>query len=230
MTSFADLTIMQHFSGVFVFFLVFVVVYAFLQITKIFKDAEGAKGIYTIIAIVIAFIASLSKGVFTAITTMTPWFATLIIFTFLVMFVIKIFTGPNEEFFSNMIKEKPALYISLIVIFAIILIGSVVPAIDQEKSESGNDDQQDNSSTFDSSITSDTTIIKGDGDNKATVVYQRKNYVDDRSDSEKEDVKAGTLGDQILQTILHPQMLGTLLLLFIAGFAVLLLSRTTGGR
>lgn len=225
MTSFADLTIMQHFSGVFVFFLVFIVVYALLQLTNLFKNTEGSKGICAMISLVIAFIASLSEGVFTAITTMTPWFAALIIFIFLVMFVIKIFTGPDEEFFSNMIKNKPGVYITLIIIFAVILIGSVVPAVNTE--EGSTDTKKDNNSA----TTGTTTIIKGDSDNE-TVVYQRSELTgstEQKTNTSQSD-SPDTLGDQVLQTILHPQILGVLLLFFIAGFAVLLLSRTPASK
>lgn len=205
---------MQHFSGVFVFFLVFIIVYAFLQFTNMFKDTEGAKGIYAILSVIVAFIVSLSKGAFTAITSMTPWFATLIVFLFLVMFVLKVFTGPEDEMFPKLIKEKPVVYWTLIAVFIIILITSFTPAIDQERvdrriaSEDRADSLEENTSS------------------NGTEVLQRTGPI---AHDEKKAESPESLGNQILQTILHPQMLGVLLLIFIAGFAILLLTRSTGG-
>ncbi|MGM5481034.1 MAG: hypothetical protein ACQESE_01345 [Nanobdellota archaeon] len=223
MTSFADLTIMQHFSGVFVFFLVFIIVYAFLQFTNMFKNTDGAKGIYAILSVIVAFIVSLSKGAFAVLTTMTPWFATLIIFLFLVMFVLKIFTGPDEDIFPKLIKEKPAVYWTLIGIFVIILIASFTPAINQERAE---DNLQDSTTAERSSLSPDngTAVHDTQSPEEGTVLYQRTGMF--ASDEEREPEN---IGDQILQTILHPQMLGVLLLIFIAGFAILFLTRSTGG-
>ena len=216
MTSFSDLSIMQQFSGVFVFFLVFIVVYAFLQFTKLFNKTEGAKGIYAVIAIVVAFIVSLSKGAFTAITNMTPWFATLIVFLFLVMFVLKIFTGPDDELFPKLIKDKPAVYWTLIGIFIIILISSFTPAIQYEHTGNQIEKEQFEQKHLSSSTSSDNETI-------TTGVQRSQVYA---TNTNQDTRPPQTIGDQVLQTILHPQMLGVLLLFFIAGFAVLLLTRS----
>ena len=85
MATFLDLTLFEHFSAIFMFLLVFVVTYGFLQVSNLFKDIEGKKGIYAIIAIAVAFLATMSKAVFMVIGALTPWFTVLIIFMFLMI-------------------------------------------------------------------------------------------------------------------------------------------------
>ena len=218
MTSFADLTVMQHFSGVFVFFFVFILTYAFLQFTKIFDKTEGAKGVYAFLALVVAFITSLSNSFFDVITSMVPWFIVLIVFVFLIMFVSKMFTGGEEgDMFKDLLMKNKTVIWTLVAIFAVIALVSIIPSVNNN----------DVPSTPETTTTqSGATVVTTDANGTSTVVVHRDDVYSGRQEQPETPQRKNTLGDDIVQTIIHPQMLGVLLLLIIAGFSVLLLTQS----
>ncbi|MCF7798930.1 hypothetical protein K9M74_03430 [Candidatus Woesearchaeota archaeon] len=220
MATFLDLGLFQHFSGIFVFLVVFAVVYGFFLVTNILKDKAGSKGLYAIMALAFAFFAVVSKDTFTIITTMTPWFTVLVVFLFLIFFVVRMFTGEDDSFFSGLIKNS-SVYWVLIVLFIIILVVSL-------------------SSTFGQRLLEGQPGTTPQDDYLAVQPYDNTTSVDVYDNPSFTDIQTGVttnagnptaaasndFGDNVLQTLVHPKVLGMIMLMLIGMFTVIMLAKT----
>lgn len=226
MATFLDVSVLQHFSTLFVFLLVFVVVYGFLLMSKIFakgnEEIAGSRGLYAIIALTAAFFVSVSGGAAAVVSTMTPWFGVFIIFLFLIFFAFKMF-GVDETQFQNVVKMKEV-YWSILVVAILIVIASF-------------------SSSFGQNLLNDNSEIVTNPGAPNTVVMQENNGVTpnqsttsnrltmtDINIQERQTEQGSTatsdFGSNVLNTIIHPKVLGMLLLLFIAFFAIIFMTST----
>lgn len=205
MATFLDLALFEHMSSVFIFLFVFLIVYAFLSMTKIFKDVGGHNGIYAIIALVVAFMSSFSSGFVAVIMTMTPWFTVIIIFLFLVFFVVKMFST-DDKLLEGLIKQGAVKWI-MIIIFAIILLVSISNAFGQKVLE----DTQGPTTVVES--TPSETVYTSDTTTTTTTTQS--------------GVATNDFSTNMTQTLFHPKVLGMLLVVLIAFFTVLLLARTS---
>lgn len=211
MATFLDLSLFAHISGIFIFLFVFLIVYAFLHVIKIFKDVPGGNGIYAIIALSIAVMTSFSKGFISVIMTMAPWFTILIVFLFLVFFVLRMFTT-EESFFTDMIKEGAMKWV-LIVVFVIILFVSLSSAFGQDALDK-------------------TTGNQGGGavyDENGDVVYTSQPAAEPTTEpvTTKPGVATDDFGTNMMQTLFNPKVLGMLLIILISFFTILLIARTS---
>lgn len=202
MATFLDLTLFQHVSSVFVFIFVFLVVYAFLNMSKIFKDVSGHNGIYAIISLAVAFLSSFSSGFVSVVMTMAPWFTVIIVFIFLSFFVARMFTT-DEAFFENLIKQGAIKWV-LIIAFVIILLVSI-------------------SSSFGQQILEDGT---GQTGTSVTQNMTTTNY-ESTANAGGSGVATNDFGTNMTQTLFHPKILGMLLVVLIAFFTILLIARTS---
>jgi len=131
MATFLDISLLGHFTSIFTFLLVFVIVFGMLSMFKMF--GEGHNGIYAIIALCIGFIVIFNAGVVTVIQTFTPWFTMLIIVIFLLIFASRMF-GLSEGDVKAGFYGNP--YMTWILIFsAIILLFSLGGAFGQKTLE-----------------------------------------------------------------------------------------------
>lgn len=203
MATLLEVGLFQHFSVLFIFLLVFLVSYAFLQVSGLFKKADGHKGIYALISLAVAFIFVISKDAISVVSVMTPWFTVVIIFMFLIFFIVRMFSGEDDELFKKLIKNN-SVYWVLIVIFVIIFLVSL------------------------SSVFGQRLLEEGQGTNES------ENFITDGASYENQDYQPGDAGstassdygNNFLLTIVHPKVLGMLLLVLIGFFAILLLART----
>ncbi len=214
MATFLDISIFQHFAGIFVFLIVFAIVYGFLLVTNMLKGKDGATGIYAIIALAFAFFALISRSTVLIITKMTPWFTVLIIFLFLVFFIIRMFVGDNDSFFEELIKS-PSVYWILAVLFIIILIVSLSSTFGQQLLEkqpgitpTQNDTMMNNGQRIDNSA-------------NTTIILTQNNVATPQGATASND-----FGDNVLQTLIHPKVLGMIMLLLIGMFTIILLAKT----
>lgn len=205
MATFLDLSLFQHVSSVFVFLFVFLITYAFLNVSKIFKSVGGHNGIYAILALAVAFLSSFSAGFVGIVTTMTPWFTVLIIFIFLSFFVARMFST-DEAFFENMIKEGAIKWI-LVIAFAIILLVSISSSFGQQMLEAGTGQTE-------------TTVTQ----NVSTTTYQTTTT---NAGFEGSGVATNDFGTNMTQTLFHPKILGMFLIVLISFFTILLIARTS---
>lgn len=218
MATFMDLSLFEHFSVVFVFLMVFVIVYGFLSAVKIFKGQGGEKGLYAIIALAVAFLLSMTKDAFSVIVTMTPWFTVLIIFLFLIFFVVRMWAGDDDEMFKSLIK-KGNVYWILIIVFILILVVSLSSTFGQRMLDNnpqvqalpgGNNVMLDNGSVM--------TIAEAED-----LGYEVVTSLDTTQSS---STATTDFSGNVMATIIHPKVLGMILFMIIAFFAVIFLAKS----
>ena len=115
MATFIDVGLLSYFDAVFAILLVFAIVFALLQKTKILG---GSLSIDAIVAIAAAFMVLLSRSLIEMINFMIPWFVVAIIFLVLMILLFQMF-GLKEASLEAMVKEK-------IVYWTIIVVGIVI--------------------------------------------------------------------------------------------------------
>lgn len=195
MATFLDISILEDFSIVFIFLLVFVIVYAFLEYSNIF--GQGRKGINGIIALAIGILIVISRPAVLLINSITPWFMILFIFIFFIIFAIRMF-GVSESDTISMVKE-PRVYMWLVVIFVIILIAGL-------------------SSTFGQLLLEKGTGIEGEELEDGTILP---------GNIEGGSTKTTSFGGNVLNTLVHPKVLGLIAILLIGLFAIIFLTKLT---
>ena len=112
-----DLGLVNVFSIIFPFLLVFAILYALFSKFKIVGDN---KVIQAVAAIAISFIVILSSDVVELINFISPWFVVLFIFVIMILVVFKLF-GTTDETLGVFIKEH-TLTQWMIIILAIVII------------------------------------------------------------------------------------------------------------
>ena len=134
MVVFLDVSIIKNFSAVFTFILVFVIIYGLMQSLKIL--GEERNGSHALIAVVVAFMVSMSSGVTTVLQTFTPWFTILIIVIFFILFAVRIF-GVDTATITKTFMNKTSIMTWVLVITAVILLFSLGAGFGQTSLEEG---------------------------------------------------------------------------------------------
>jgi len=120
--------LLGNFSAIFTFILIFALLYAVFQFSKVFGDN---KGIHALVAIIIALIASISSKVVIVINTMIPWFVLLFMLIIFILIGFKIF-GVSDSQLLKVIKQETAIIYWIISLSVIILAFSLNAAFGQE--------------------------------------------------------------------------------------------------
>jgi hypothetical protein len=134
MAAVIDISIVKSFSNIFTFILVFVIIYGILEMVKFFGDDK--KSIHAMIAIVVAFLVSVSNGVVAVVQTFTPWFAIIILIIFFILFAVKMFGVTNDEI-TKAFHNNQSILTWIIMITAIILMFSLGAGFGQETLDQG---------------------------------------------------------------------------------------------
>lgn len=164
-----DFGILNQFSAVFVWLLIWTVVYAVLQVTKVL----GAnKGLDALIAICVAFFFTLSPELTKVIATMAPWFVIFIMFLFFI-WLLGMFIGMSQSELRDAFGKESGAFWWIFSIGLIILIYAVSKVFGQ-------------------------SLLEGGGGNATSQGFAAN----------------------VMQTIFNPKLLGVVLLLIIASFAV----------
>ncbi|MBW3023103.1 hypothetical protein KY308_03290 [Candidatus Woesearchaeota archaeon] len=121
MTTFLDIGLLESFSPVFSFLFVWVAVFAILEYTKLFTEN---KGIHAMIAFILAILTLMSGKLVELISILAPAFVVAMIFLMFLFLIYKMF-GVEENWFKEAITEKTSVYYWVLIIVAVILIGSV---------------------------------------------------------------------------------------------------------
>lgn len=130
MATVLDLGLIQTFDVIFPVLLVFALVFAVLQKTKVVGESVG---INSVIAVVIAFMVLLSDTLVQMINFMVPWFVVVIIFFILLILVFQIF-GAKEADLASAVKDK-AVYWTIIGIGIVILLAAFGNVLGQSFTE-----------------------------------------------------------------------------------------------
>jgi hypothetical protein len=84
---------------------------------------EGKNGAHALIAVVIAFLVSMSAGVTTVLQTFTPWFTILIIIIFFILFAVRMF-GVSEGAITKAFENKSSILTWILILTAVIVLFS----------------------------------------------------------------------------------------------------------
>jgi len=128
MASVLDFGILQDFTPLFTFLLIFSLMYAFFQYAKVFGTN---KSIHAMVAFVISVLASLSKNLVAVITVMTPWFVLLFFFIIFLLLGFKLF-GADDALILKTMRSNDSILYWIIAFSVIILIFSVSSVFGQK--------------------------------------------------------------------------------------------------
>lgn len=128
MATLLDLGLLDYFNVVFSFILVWALVFALLQKTRVLGEKVGLN---VLIAVAVAFLVSLSDNVVEMIRFMIPWFTIAIIFFVLLILVFMVF-GAGEKDIFNYIKNDRAVGWVIIGVVLIIIFASFANVFGQK--------------------------------------------------------------------------------------------------
>lgn len=128
MAAFLDLSFFEGLKPLWVFLIIFSLVYALLNSSKVFGENKSIKAI---IAAVIGILMILAKKVMLVITTLIPWFILLAVFIILIVIALKTM-GISDDAVSSAVKD-PTVYYAVIIIGLILLVGSLGYVFGQEE-------------------------------------------------------------------------------------------------
>ncbi len=114
MATFLDITALEHFSSLFVFIFVWLVIFAILSYTKILGENVG---IQIVIGLIIAILTLFSPLATKIIENIAPWIAVVFVFAIFAIIAAKMF-GVSEAEELGSLK-----LITLIVVMLIIVVG-----------------------------------------------------------------------------------------------------------
>jgi hypothetical protein len=136
MASVLDVSLLQFFSPVFLFVLIFAITYAVLDKFEVFK--AGGPWIKTAIAFCMGILFLFSKDAILFVNFVTPWF---IVFVVIVMFFLALFyfMGIKPDVMSNVVKN-PNVYWPILIILMILLVISIVHVFGERASPYGSSD------------------------------------------------------------------------------------------
>lgn len=117
MATILDLGLLGYFKIVFSFILVWALVFALLQKTKILGDKAGLN---VLVAVAVAFLVSLSDNVVQIIHFMIPWFAIAIIFFVLLILIFMVFGASEKDIFAYVKGDKSIGWVIIGVVLVII--------------------------------------------------------------------------------------------------------------
>jgi hypothetical protein len=119
MATILDLGLLQSFDIIFPVILIFALVFAILQKTKVVGDSLG---INSIIAVAVAFMSLLSESVIQVVKFIIPWFTVAIIFFLLIILVFQVFGAKEADIFSYVKGDKAigwvVIGVGIVIIFA----------------------------------------------------------------------------------------------------------------
>ena len=131
MATFLDIGLFSYFSVIFPALLVFAIVFALLQKTKVIGENLS---INALISIVVAFMVLISPDLADIINTMTPWFVLIFVFAVLLI-LIYMFLGVRAEDLQKYITtDKPVLWF-IFGLGVIIIIASIAHVYGQRALE-----------------------------------------------------------------------------------------------
>jgi CDP-diglyceride synthetase len=122
MVSFLDIGLLNYFAIIFPALLIFFLVFAILEKTKIFGEKKTV--INAVISIAIAMMIIMLKDIVAIIRYMVPWFVIIFIFLILLLIVLKIM-GASDETIANMLAKNKTVQYVLIGVGFIILIAAI---------------------------------------------------------------------------------------------------------
>lgn len=127
MATLLDLTALEHFSSIFSFLFVLVIVFGILSYSKFLGEN---KSIHALIALFLAIMTLFSDTVVQSINKMAPWFVLLFVFILFMLMAFKVF-GTSDADIMGVLKDSQYAYIIwwIAAIGIIIAVGSLTSVV-----------------------------------------------------------------------------------------------------
>lgn len=204
MASILDAGLAGIFSAVFVWLLVYAIVYGFLTWKKPFGDNKGS---YAIVAVCIAFLMAVAPPARTLVLTVAPWYVAFGIVIFFILFLVTMFGVDPAKDFPKIIGDSNA-QTWFIIICVVIAIAGLAAVFGQSSLN-----QQPN-------LPAPSIDTDGDG------IPDSGSYVGTAPEPGMPGSTAtGDFGTNLLNTLVHPKVLGLAATFLIAAIAVYFLSK-----
>ena len=193
MATFLDIGLAQHFSVVFTVLLVFVLVFALLEKTKILGDN---KGLNSIVALCLAVMTLFLPGVVAVIAHMAPWFVLILMFLIMLLTLLMAMGTKWEQIAKYASADFQVAHWFVLIILIIVFVGALSTVYGETLLPySGGKVIQDNESSPQGVLGEDGTVTD-----------------------------TGDFNKNVGRVIVHPKVLGLLLVLMIGALAVKLLT------
>ncbi|MBI4154086.1 hypothetical protein HY501_02015 [Candidatus Woesearchaeota archaeon] len=119
MATILELGLLDYFSPFFVGLLVYAILYALLEKTKIFGENKGTNAA---ISLALALLFLLTPDLFKLVKVITPWFTILFIFIVMIMLLF-LFVGVSQSKFSEAFQDRGLIWIIIMICFIILFYG-----------------------------------------------------------------------------------------------------------
>jgi len=217
MVSIIDAGIFGIFNAIFIFLLVFALVYGILSQTQWFGK-EGT-GLYAIIALMAALMATITTPVRNFIGFIAPWYVALFVVLFFILFCFTIFGLNPKDNFSDIIKQ-PRVYVWIIILAVIVFIAGLASSFGQGQLRGGTNVpqqiQQPNYNQYNGGVIGNQDPIGAIGN---LAPYNAAPQAGQPGSTATPD-----FGTNLINTFYHPKVLGVLVTFLVAALAVFFLS------
>jgi hypothetical protein len=230
MASILDAGLVTLFSGIFVFLLIFAIVYGALSRLKMFGDKMN--GIYAIISLCIGMLMAIAPTARNFVLFIAPWYLALAVVIFFILFIVGMFGLSADKDFPKIINDsKVKVWFTMIVI--IIMIAGFAFTFGQGALETQTGPTT--GGTNNGNTAGGTNVIGGDGSGyqePGTIIATPPPGYPTTGGYAPGGVQAGQPGStatgdfqtNLVNTLIHPKVLGMIVTIFIAAVAIYFLS------
>lgn len=204
MASVLDIGLTNFFMPIFIFLLVFVALYALFSKVKLF--GKEAKGINAIIAFVLALIVILSKTVVNYLTFVIPWFFIVALVLLFFIFIGKMFgkTDKQVNWAFSWGTRSPVITWVIIFVALVVVIGFT---------HVGGQELLEENPEF----------APGE---EGEPVEESSESITNNYEGKELDPASSDYSSNFLATIIHPKVMGMLILCIVGMIAILLLTKS----
>ncbi len=206
MASILDVGLVGLFRAVFVFLLVYTIIWGVLSWKKWMGEQPG---VYAMIAFSIAFIMAAAPDAQNFILFIAPWYVALALVIFFILFIVSMFGLSGDKDFPKIIKS-PQAYNWIIILAVVIFVIGLAFSLGQSLLSSG-------TGTTPPTQQPVNTVGGGDGSFQQSMGALQ-------SATAGGPTSTGDFGSNLLNTIVHPKVLGMIITLLIMSVAVYFLS------
>ena len=213
MAALIDVGIITGIKPVLMFLFIFAIIYAILQGTKVIGDS---KVIHALIAAVFGFVMLFSSKIAEVIMIMIPWFVVVGILGVLILIILKSL-GVSDSAIQSQAKGNGVVW-TVIIIFLIIFVGAMISVF-------GNNDDSGTDYAQGYTLDADGNIVVNDGSSTSSSSSSGSSDIDYSTyNDDYRDVDGDTLGEDLGKTFSHPKVLGFILIMIVALFAIIFLT------
>lgn len=225
MASILDAGLAGIFAGVIVFLLVYAIVWAALTKMKILGEKSGANAI---VAFAVAFLMAIAPPARNFVMFVAPWYVALAIVLFFILFIVGLF-GKTDKDFPKIIEEA-RVWVWIVIVSVVIFLAGLAFSFGQQALEAGG------GAPPGSGAAPGTVVIGGEVGpvENAGTPYQDpyivapgpyNAYNPGPQPGQPGATATNDFAKNLLNTILHPKVLGLMITFAIAALAVYFLSQ-----